>query len=245
MESSSSSAILLAGEPFGDELQDLALAAGELAQGAVRVAASAREHLDHMMGDGGREVASVFAQGIDGLEQFARAVRLGDEARGPGSKRLAHLSPTMVRREDQDTCVRLRAVHAVRHLDPGELGKRELADHHVGLDAKRELQRLLAVAGLSYHVEIFAAFDQALHGFPEDRLVVRQQDAGFHVRPPSRSEARLPPMRLPSGLLLIGPAFRPTGVGSFIDSNTGRDSRCVFVHSNSRAGRDRAALPPA
>ncbi len=105
-----------------------------------------------------------------GLQQVARctAANRGEEVfLGAGS------------REDDDLAFRRSFAQPGKRVEAVELGHRQIEQHEIGLEPPRGVDRLVAVAGLTDHVEA-ALTKQGREGLSGQRMIVHDQDSSSH-----------------------------------------------------------------
>ena len=175
-------------QPAADQLEDLDLALGQVAQGRVAFVVDGRQPVriavEQPARDGGREERVAVGDGLDGGDEPGRGDVLEQEPAGTGAQRLDDVLVGIERGQDEDPGVRGDAVadDAARRRDPVEHRHADVHHDDVGLEALGDLDALLAVGGLADDLDVGLVLEDHPEPGPHQLLVVDQDhpDRGGH-----------------------------------------------------------------
>src|SRR5439155_10109924 len=145
---------LLVGSAARDELQDLALACGEIAvalvvPGGAVAGAEPTELVEHALGDRRVDEGETVGHSADRVGELAAGDLLQEVSRRARANRAEHQLVLVVVREDDHARRRYGVAHAPRGRDPVPVAHLYVHEDHVGQKLLRHGERLVSVAGLA------------------------------------------------------------------------------------------------
>ena len=165
------------GEAAREQLEDLALALGQLGERAGRGRRARRQPPPDAVEQPARhrrgEQRVAGGDHPHGVHQLRGRHVLEDEAARPGPQRLDDVLVEPEGGQDQDAV----PGQPPRRLDPVEQRHADVHQHDVGAQRARELDRLLAVAGLADDLHLAGRLEHRAEARAHQRLVVGDQQA--------------------------------------------------------------------
>ena len=144
----------------------------------------ARELFDHPLRDGGGEERLPAGDGADRVEELLGRLVLQHEPAGARAERFVDVLVEVERRQDEDAGRGIGGDDAPGRLEPVELGHADVHQDDGRLEAGGLLDRLEAVARLGDDLDVLLAGEQHPKSGAHHRLVVGDEHANRHGRPP-------------------------------------------------------------
>src|SRR6185312_15087056 len=112
-----------------------------------------------------------------GLDELGVCGVLQHVPGGAGREGLAHVRGVVLHREHQDARVGRLDPDLGRGVDPARAWHDHVEEDDIGRELARQLDGLLAVAGLADRLEVVLALQEQAQARPDHRVVVDDQDA--------------------------------------------------------------------
>src|SRR5882762_508442 len=175
------------------ELQDLALARGEVAvplvvPGRAVAAAEPPELVEHAFRHRWVDEREAVGDGADGVRELAARHLLQEIPRRAGADRAEHKLVLVVVGEDDHPRGRHGIAHAPRRGHPVPVAHLDVHQDHVGEKLLRDRERLVPVARLAHDLDLRFGLEDRAQAASNERVIVGDEDADladFRHRPKS------------------------------------------------------------
>jgi hypothetical protein len=167
-----------------EQLEDLALARGELRQGGREVVLARGEpgeRLDDATGDRGRQHGLALVDDLDRRDELLRRGVLEEEAARAGAQPVVDVLVEIEGREDEDARGGLHRREASGRLEPVDVGHPDVHQRDVGSKAPDGGHGLLPVGGFAEDLDARLLVEQGAKARPHHGLIVGDDDADGHA----------------------------------------------------------------